>query len=332
MDFNTTLGIVGIAISLMFGVWGLFLVVKYRSGHLTFVREQTIALFDSIVKNLPELAVLYRDSQITPNLVLIKGAFVNTGRKDISPQMIESPLTVFLPKGFSWLTAKVISSSHNVNASIQIDSNGNLQVKSGLLRCREFIRFQALAEVPPDVERAADQQLIDALRFSHRIQDTRPIRTIELKESKRVKKRMRRFLVLPIISIFAVIGYIVHPNIATPTKHFAYKFKKDSVQTITVIAYPRTSSTVLVEDLDNFTYQKVISFDEFLRNCQGIPVIVERGGGWGFLLASFLLYVVMPLFFFTPPLRDYLQNRQLSSMLSSTTKGHKLRTQSLVNG
>ena len=67
MGLSTNLTIVGILISLCFGAWGVFLALGRRyPGEITFVKEEAIALFDAIVKNLPELAVLYRGGSCQP--------------------------------------------------------------------------------------------------------------------------------------------------------------------------------------------------------------------------------------------------------------------------
>src|SRR5208283_925503 len=118
MSISTILGILGVSVSLLFGAWGVSLALSRRyPGEITFVREQTIALFDSIVRNLPELAVLYKKAPVSPNVVLIRGALVNTGRKDISSSMIDKPITLALPSGSHFLSASVISASSDVKAS-----------------------------------------------------------------------------------------------------------------------------------------------------------------------------------------------------------------------
>src|SRR5260370_36557833 len=106
MSISSILGVLGVGIYLIFGAWGVYLsLVRRYQGKVTFVSEQTIGLFDAIVKNLPEMAVLYKGTPVSPNVVLIKGSLVNTGTKDISPSMIERPISLGLPAGSNWLSA-----------------------------------------------------------------------------------------------------------------------------------------------------------------------------------------------------------------------------------
>jgi hypothetical protein len=65
MSTTDILTIFGILITLIFGIWSIILFVRKRSaGEITFVKESYINLFDSIVKYLPELSVLYNNKFI----------------------------------------------------------------------------------------------------------------------------------------------------------------------------------------------------------------------------------------------------------------------------
>jgi hypothetical protein len=100
MESSTLLGLIGIGISLLFGIWWVFtLRHKYR-GRITFIREPSIALFDAIVKNLPEMQLLYKGNTVQPDLVLMTGSIVNTGSIDISPEMTEKRIEIAVPPDF----------------------------------------------------------------------------------------------------------------------------------------------------------------------------------------------------------------------------------------
>ena len=74
MDYGSLLSITGAIATVAFG--GASLVLAFRAfypGRVTFIQETCIGLFDSIVKNLPSLAITYNNSAIAPRLVLLKG-------------------------------------------------------------------------------------------------------------------------------------------------------------------------------------------------------------------------------------------------------------------
>jgi hypothetical protein len=94
--------VIGIGLTTIFGIWSIvrFSRQKKYPGQIFFVVENNIALFDSILKNSPELKILYEDQPINEGLVLLKGALVNTGIKDISKNMTTNYPSFSLPKNY----------------------------------------------------------------------------------------------------------------------------------------------------------------------------------------------------------------------------------------
>ena len=147
METSTFLTILGISLTFIFGIWGLYITLKnYKPGEITFIEEEFIPLFDSIVKNISDLKITYLNDPVKPNLYLLKGALINTGKKDISADMVEDNIKMELPVNYKWLTAKVISRAKNVNAEVDVKSNTELEFNFGLFKTGEFLRFQALYE------------------------------------------------------------------------------------------------------------------------------------------------------------------------------------------
>ncbi|MCX5643112.1 MAG: hypothetical protein NTZ17_00255 [Phycisphaerae bacterium] len=192
----TVVGILATVVFGVFGIWGFVIVIRRRyPGQLTYVKESYLGLFDSIVKNLPELAVLYNNLPVGQGLVLVKGAILNTGNKDITDSMVEQKLALALPSDFHWLTAKIVGNSENVKASLAIQDN-SLVVSTGLFRRNEFIRFQAIVEVPIRAEsdgrksESIEDRLDKAISITHRIEDTQKVLERELPSTGRTKHRM----------------------------------------------------------------------------------------------------------------------------------------------
>jgi len=171
----------GIIVTILLGVWGIYVTIKYRhSVRVSFVLRKSIALFDTIVKNITDLSVLYKGSPVTQNLILIEGALANTGNKDILPTMIERPICLNLPKDYKWLTAKIISTSNNVEADLNI-SDPTLTVNSGLFKINEHIHFQALLQVPHEINVVNIENKMDKIiNISHRIADMSKIKILKL--------------------------------------------------------------------------------------------------------------------------------------------------------
>jgi hypothetical protein len=141
MDTPTIVGVLGTIGTVSFGTWSVYFALrKHRyPASITFVKESSIGLFESIVRNLPELDVLYNHKPVSENLVLLKGAFLNTGTKDITEDMVETKLTIKLPDGYRWLTAKPVLSSPNITPTLKIQDScfKDLEFTFRLFRCDE---------------------------------------------------------------------------------------------------------------------------------------------------------------------------------------------------
>lgn len=211
MNASNILAVVGILATVVFGIWGVVIVIQRRyPGQLTYVKESYIGLFDSIVKNLPELAVLYNNVPVGQGLVLVKGAILNTGSKDITDSMVEQELAFALPSDFRWLTAKIVGTSGNVKASLAIQ-NSSLVFSTGLFRCTESIRFQAIAEAPiyeaggTKRRETSEDRLDKAISITHRIADTQKVASLDLPSSGQAKRRVLRYFFMA-LGLTAFVG------------------------------------------------------------------------------------------------------------------------------
>src|SRR5262245_50978959 len=103
MDTQTLMAILGIAATVLLGLWAIIITVRYnRNVRITYAYDQAIALTDDITQNFPELGITFREEPVSQNLVLLKGYVINTGKKDISREMVEERITLSLPEGYEW--------------------------------------------------------------------------------------------------------------------------------------------------------------------------------------------------------------------------------------
>lgn len=320
MELINMLAFLGIAVSAAFGTWGIYLTIKHRYlVQLTFLKDQSIALFDSIVKNLPELEVLYKQTPVTPNLVLLRGALVNTGKKDIAPTMVESPITAVLPDGFKWLTAKVVSASDNVQADIQVKSDTAFVIRTGLVRCQEHIMIQALAEIPTEFADSGDgidKELARSLRFQHRIEDAGKIYSVELQEEEAAKKRLKMVIIIPIVTILIVcisLGILWFRGVPIT---LAYTLSTAEGQEVLVSIESIKEGFIEVKGVEK-DYEATFPFNEFFDHCLGRPTTIKDFGRNKFALYLLLIgYVFLPLLFLAFRYNRYRKNRSFRIMLS----------------
>jgi len=318
MDLSTFLAYLGIAVSALFGVWGIYLTIKQRHVvALTFFKDQSIALFDNIVKNLPELDVLYMKNPVTPNLVLFSGALVNTGRKDISHSMVEKPITAFLPKNFKWLTAKVTKTSDNVSVAIEKKDDQTIEIQTGLLRCGEFVRFQALAEVPLKLaaETGIDELLAESVVFDHRIEDAKKISKVNLQKEEYGRKLLRLTITMSVIGILVTLGIAV----LFWYKGFSlsYTIPDGKGQNILVSIKTLNENELIARGV-GIDFQQKFKIDEFFGRCIGRPKTIRDLEKIKIpLMLLVFTYILVPLISCAATYYRYRKHKNFRMLLSN---------------
>ena len=323
MSTPTFLSVLGIGVSLLFGAWGVYLaVVRRYQGEITFVLEQTIGLFDSIVKNLPEIAVLYKAAPVSPNVVLVRGALLNTGTKDISPSMIERPITLGLPVGSNWLSATVIEASQDVKARVQLSDPNAITFDTGLFRRNEFIRFQALAQLGngvQTVEEAVLGHLEDRLKrsifFDHRIQDTNTIKTLELRAPRTFRRRLRRYLLFTITGTLLVVAMTLSASFLGLWNKLAYDVQLGNGEITRVTVVRLRADSISVRSLDG-KYKSTMTIGRFFSLCRGNPLVVRDSKEAAWMIGSTLFfYVFVPCLLIGLQMKSYFREKKLGGLL-----------------
>ena len=248
------------------------------------------------MKNFPDLAVLYRAEPVSHGLVLLKGTFLNSGRKDITPEMVADPVTLQLPEDFKWLAAKTVGASPGVHIAAESDSTA-LRFSANLFRCQEYFKFEALAEVPVAGKgRSIAAELVTSLNASHRIADTARIRELPLPPEWRVKQgfRMRILLSSGVLLIgFGFAGFMLFNRSVLPVRLHFEAPTKDGVITELKVS-PRRDGTIHIESKDGSIDQNVDAQRFFARTVVRPKIVPDRVAIY-FSVALLLLYVGLPI-------------------------------------
>jgi hypothetical protein len=267
MELNSIFGILGIAATVMFGGLSVYLFVTRRyPGQITFIREDAIALFDSIVKNFPDLKVLYQDRPVTEGLVLLKGAFVNTGSKDITPDMVAEPVKLALPDGFRWCGARIISHSPDHHGTLTLGEQ-EISCHTAMFRCGEHVRFEAVAEVPVqnraegDPEKKMERRLVSALKLTHRIADTQEVKVRDFPDEMYARRRLKRFRV-PLIMFALLVLFLLGMYLFACPAEVLFTIPREGRQ-IEVTATPRTDGSVRLKGTQEKGFRETVTAQEF---------------------------------------------------------------------
>lgn len=181
LNLETILAVTGVIATIVIGYLGVKYTLKYRKNtSIIFLKNSSISLFKSVVKNLDELEINFKGKKIEENLIIFKGTFFNNGNVDIDNSIIHTPLEITLPKNFSWVNQKIIGSSKGLNANIEKREN-KLIIQWDLLKEGEYIVFESLVEYKSDEGNDGKtgnltSKLLKEITFDHRITNLKKIK------------------------------------------------------------------------------------------------------------------------------------------------------------
>jgi len=321
---TNTLTIFSIVLALIFFGITIWLTLRRRyPGQITYFEESCIGLFDSIVRNLSDLKVLYKSDPVSENIVLLKGYIMNTGSKDITKDMVEEPLTLRLPEGFKWLDAKVVQSQTNLSARLTIKEVIRAEFDFGLFRVNEHVKFEALAEVPASEsqngnnrEENAVAEFKKGLTVSHRIADTHKVLTNQLPTPLSFKDLLFILLIWSLLGLIA-IGFALA---LLPTsgifnqKELHYLITTQTGDKVEVKIEVARDGTIVTKGLEK-PLEKRQSISEFFAGCNFQPIVGEQRSSY---VPNIILFVIgsLILLYNISYWKQYRERRKIRRFLS----------------
>lgn len=311
---------IGIAVSAIFGLVGIYLTIKSRyPGKITFVNEQMIELFSAVGNSLDKLAVTYDGKNVDENLVLMNGAFINSGRTDIGPNMVEKPITLKLPDGYKWLTAKVVNSA--IEANLEFVNENTILINTGLFRCGEFVRFHALAQVPADdkTDQSISKRLRSVLKFEHRITNTQKINETDVKNKITSKKELKKkgipYLVMFVVTIALAI-FAIYTGIPQRLV-FPYLVDTNKTEYVNIKTHANDDS-VEINSIES-DFSKKLSFDNFINEVKGKPKLEkEKAKEMISLILMIGTQILLVAFLLGMHIFEYMRNRRILKIFGET--------------
>lgn len=179
ISIDTILAIVGLLVTIFLGYLGLKYTLKYRKKtEIIFLKNTSISLFKTIVKNLDDIEINYQGKKINENLILFKGTFFNNGNIDIEKSIVHKPLEIELPKNYNWVMHKLIDSSEGLEIN-SILADNKLVFNWDLLKEGEYFTFDSLVEYQTEKDELDNsdigKKLLKNIKINHRITDLKNV-------------------------------------------------------------------------------------------------------------------------------------------------------------
>lgn len=238
-----------------------------RAPGLLYVQTDCVALFDSIVKTMDKIDIRYNAEPITPDLILLKGCFYNSGNDDIESSKIKSPVSVDFGEKVEVIEFNISEKPNGLNIKKEIIDNQKIEFNWDLLKKKESFHFDILLKVKEKngekekdraemrifketvcTHRITNLDKIDRTVFSSRISSTKILRYILL-----IMMVFQAALLITLVVVFFVIA----------THDLRFSYSDDTYENIEVKLIALTKDTISMKGL-NKEFKKVITLDELL--------------------------------------------------------------------
>lgn len=271
---GTILGIIGIVLTVGFGIYSIWSYKKSRRNvSLEFQRKECYSLFRDDVNRL-NIEIVYNKKPLTRTLILLKAKLLNNGQIDIDKNRIYSPLKIKSTDDFNWLETTITSNPESATTSVKLISETEIQLDWDLLKKDEFIEFEALAEVVNTDKQYLEKALdfYNGLFFDFRITDLNSIQKEKLFSNS---NRQRNFLsritkVTALAAIFLGIVFLVFgffPNMSILGKDtLKYRIEIKGLEKSGIIKTSKGDNVKL--SLDDSKEEVILSVDQFNKMCK----------------------------------------------------------------
>jgi len=322
MSFSDYLSISGIAVSVLFGIVGVYLAVrkaKYPAS-LTFILEQSISLLDDFAHKLPNLLVTYKDQPIERSIILISGFVANDGSLDISKEMVEVPLSCTLPDKCSWLEFKVTNTAESLNVKSEIVNNNVVEVELGLFRRNESFSFQAIAQLDESYAKTKLAEFPSKIKWKHRIASLGNVKYTQLplpstssKKSRVIKKVI--FSLLALFYMYSGISDVTGLGPLGQRLSIIYKIEKGNTAQFVWLVPNRDGTTQVVDiNTNNKTNERL---DTYVIDKKITPIWSDKRKGTKYYLVSGIAMFLAGLTMLYAPFSQDIRRYRLRKLINT---------------
>lgn len=250
----------------------------------------------------PDFQLNYGNENLSNNVMVLKGGFMNTGRNDIDTQNGVSDFKLILPKGCVVKAIKVLPSTSDLKINENVNNNIISFSICDVFKSDEFFKYTAIAE-----SNEAIDGLHEKLKFQHRILNTEKIQNTFIGRQIYFfkKKSFRLMLFLLLLMSFILLFLSFYQKVS-------FKIVHNSTNT-EVKLYIDPQSNLYVNDGNLFPFinNTIISEKEFYKDYRIEPITVFRWNRPELIIAILefsLLAILLCLIYFSSRLNNHILN------------------------
>lgn len=214
----------------------------------------------------PNFHLRYNGEDLTNDVKVLKGGFINNSNTDIANLKGKSDIKVILPEDCIVKTINVSPSISGLNINANIDSEKNNIIDFGInevFKSDEYFKYTAIIEVTNGTK-----DLTNALKFEHRIINTKKINNVHIGQLQDARRRKFFKYVFVIYTLFLLICIPVALYQRVDFK----TYKSNSNEEVKLYIGPQSQLYVDGNKFLPFVSGNKITAEELKNNYKSVPV------------------------------------------------------------
>jgi len=261
----------------------------------------------------PEFQLHYDGENLSNNVMVLKGGFMNVGRNDIDALKGDADIKLILPEECRIKAVKVLPSTDDliVNANQDKENVINFGIRE-LFKSNEYFKYTAIIETSIEIE-----DIFDNLKFQHRILNTEKIQDTYIGLQRKYRKYRRVKMVL----LFSVLFFCLLIPYTTLIQRLQFKvYKNDTNTEVRVYVGPQSQLYVTDNKLQiPFISGNLVTKKELEDNYKIYPItsFSWSSGKTVFSVIAFIIVMIYSIFIY------YLfwgKNRHILNVINKNEK------------
>ena len=189
--------IVTAVISIIIARW------QIKKNRIVHFYSNSYDIGKGLSNEFPDFQLHYGGEKLVDDVKVLKGGFMNIGRKDIDGLKGEYDIKLILPEGCKIKAFTISPSTEDLVVTANNDKENDNILCFGVndvLKTDEYFKYSAIVEAPKDIK-----YLYDKLKFHHRILNTEKIRNVYLGQQRPLFSKK---IITGLISIMVLLSII----------------------------------------------------------------------------------------------------------------------------
>ena len=182
MDGNT-IALIGVIVAAIVGAPSFIVFFKKPKTKILLIKEQHVNLYNDVVKNIPDLSIMFKGTPVHSNMFVWKGLFFCSGVEDIVSKDIDKGITLTIGgRDAHWHSFKIIDKTIDLDINVT-SSESKLTIDFPLLKDNDYFILEALGQ--------CDKY---SVKTAHRISNVDDIEKKNITTAVEVKRELYSYL------------------------------------------------------------------------------------------------------------------------------------------